>query len=275
MTRDADIPDDYRRGSVILWVEDRITVAYLGTIWPVTTLHLKVAGGKQAVTAIVNDPEMKPYRSVFGLVDRDFGTTNEDDWLTSGKDFRRFVLPVHELENLLLDEDALAGCAVHNLKRPPDAIRDHIRDFARRRLTNVVCGSVLSDLDGEALAGFPESPSADGLDLEKAELLIRRSPWYQRMMSDGHWIGDIGERLRHCDARYRPALDDGSWKQIFPGKDLFRHAVEYIYYDPRLKISERSVEAAKAVAEWQKRNKCVPKIFSTLWDAIMKRVGQP
>ena len=107
MTRDIARASLYR-GAINLWVEDELTRAYLAEVWNDPSIAYFIGGGHDGVNAIVHDAEKDGCRNVFAVIDRDNRPSNHKDWLTSGKTFRTFVLPVHEIENYLLDSAALS-----------------------------------------------------------------------------------------------------------------------------------------------------------------------
>ena len=68
---------------VIVWVEDRLTRAYLQDIWQADNalVQILVAGGNEAVAGVVHDLRVLGHANVFGFADRDFRSTNRDKWL--------------------------------------------------------------------------------------------------------------------------------------------------------------------------------------------------
>lgn len=125
MTATALFPGFYR-GAINLWVEDELTRDYLRKVWqedPAIVFY--VGGGNEGITAVLKEAELAGLHNVFALIDRDFGITNRADWNNPAKTSRRFVGSVHEVENHLLDADALAGCALNTGGRTsPTSPRD-------------------------------------------------------------------------------------------------------------------------------------------------------
>ena len=119
------------RGIINLWVEDELTREYLSAVWnDPTAVFFLIGGGNEGVGAVVKDAESAGFANVFGLIDRDFRpTTNRSHWSSPVKTFRTFVLPVHEIENDLLDPEALVASRLNTLRRTsvPD------RGIPRRR----------------------------------------------------------------------------------------------------------------------------------------------
>lgn len=100
---------------LVLWVEDSLTREYLRAIWdyPIGFVF-PIGGGNESVSAIVRAFEEAGHRNVFGVTDRDFRPTNFSDWMSATKTFRTFVLPVHEIENYLLNAGALQASGYQN-----------------------------------------------------------------------------------------------------------------------------------------------------------------
>jgi len=101
---------DLYRGRLNVWVEDDLTRVILTDTWQDRNFHVLSAGGSEAVRYMVRAATTTHILKdlVVGVVDRDF-EDDTSDW--SLPDARIFVLPVHELENLLLDFEVLAALA--------------------------------------------------------------------------------------------------------------------------------------------------------------------
>jgi hypothetical protein len=138
MPRDVDRASLYR-APINLWVEDEITKAYLEEIWGGPDIAYLIGGGNEGVTAILNDAEKAGYRNVFGVIDRDFRPTNEHSWNNPRKTFLRFILPVHEIENYLLDPHALRACRFNTMAKTEVEIEAMMREEAKRRVTCEAC----------------------------------------------------------------------------------------------------------------------------------------
>ena len=111
------------RAPINLWVEDELTRAYLSAVWNSPAVAFFIGGGNEGVRAIVKDAEESGFTNVFALIDRDFRQTNKPGWSDPKKTSRTFVLPVHEIENYLLDAGALAESRFNNLKKTENQIK--------------------------------------------------------------------------------------------------------------------------------------------------------
>ena len=113
------------RGIINLWVEDELTREYLSAVWNhPTDIFFLIGGGNEGVGAVVKDAESAGFANVFGLIDRDFRRDESKSLGTPGKTFRTFVLPVHEIENDLLDPEALVASRLNTLRRMAPRSRD-------------------------------------------------------------------------------------------------------------------------------------------------------
>src|SRR5271166_1167558 len=133
-------------GNINLWVEDSLTTEYLSTVWSDPDVRFLIGGGNEGVRAIVKDAEEAGFLNVFGLTDRDFRPTNKSSWNDPAKTFRTFVLPVHEIENYLLDPDALSTSRLNNRSLSADDIEKRIEEAASRLCWWAACRDVLAEL---------------------------------------------------------------------------------------------------------------------------------
>src|SRR4051812_26101719 len=116
------------RGVINLWVENALSREYLAAVWRNDPdVAFFVGGGNDGVRAVVKDAEEAGYTNVFGVTDRDFRPSNRSDWLDPRKMFRTFVLPVHEIENDLLEAEALRSSRLHNRDLAAADIERHMK----------------------------------------------------------------------------------------------------------------------------------------------------
>lgn len=278
MTVDVDVPSLYRGRAINLWVEDAVVVAYLREVWSDSEIHFLVAGGHEAVGTLTKQAEENKYRSVFGLVDRDFGESNYADWMTVAKTFRRFVLPVHELENLLLDPATLAGCVANDNLKSAEEIEHRMRQLATSLAPYMACRAEMTALRHLVLDGFMTHPHRDAVpDLVTAESLIVSSGWFGRVVAETQSevsATRIRERLAELHQKYLADLDGDQWRQTFSGKELFKDICSYIYKGVGIHGQQRDIDVAKAVARFQVQNKSLPPVILELRQAMLQRLGR-
>jgi hypothetical protein len=279
MIQDVRLPDLYR-GKVNLWIEDATARLYLKACWQDDPdILFLTTGGNENVKAVVNDAEERGYRTVFGLCDRDFYETNRPHWLDSAKGFRCFVIEVHELENYLLDEAALAGCSLNTGGRSAEEIVERLRNRAGELAWWMACRSVIADLGREFRAGFLEHPKCPEVtDLQSAEQCIVTQDWFQQLHSrtaKATAAGAIAKRLRKAYAFYRAHLGTDEWRSTFSGKELFRSIRGWVYTSPpgTASRSELDIDLAKAIASRQVETGSVPPEVVELRQAIRQKAG--
>ena len=156
----------YKNQVAVLWVEDSETKDYLSTIWPGKRFAYLVAAGRESVRPAVNDARRNRTMYVFGVCDRDFGPCNQNKW-SAGRDFwGTFVLPRFEIENYLLDADALAH-AVKPLSTNQwdrDCIEEVMAARAADLKPRLVVRRVLAAMYNDMHTDFPLHPRADQID---------------------------------------------------------------------------------------------------------------
>jgi hypothetical protein len=97
---------------LVLWVEDPLTRDYLDAIWTDPDIRFLIAGGNESIPTVVEGARSDGHAHVFGFIDRDFRTSNRARWANPASRVSVFIPEAHEVENYLLDVDALAGCAL-------------------------------------------------------------------------------------------------------------------------------------------------------------------
>lgn len=277
MTRDVDRASLYS-APINLWVEDALTRDYLAEVWADQRAQVKflIGGGRAGVAAILRDAEDADYKNVFGYVDRDFGDSNRDRWEAPEFTGLRYVSSVHEIENHLLDDEAVAQSGtVPNLT--PDMVRQEHWQRTSQLLWWVSVGRVLSQLHDQAVAGFPALPPQSLADQASAESFLLNCEWASATLPG--LLALNADRLREMlRVSHEWAVncrdDQERWRREFPGKDLFR-AVRGRFYQGRPKTSTAELDSdlAKLVGRWQLKNNRVPQELNELWDALARRVS--
>ncbi|OQY60141.1 MAG: hypothetical protein B6245_02950 [Desulfobacteraceae bacterium 4572_88] len=70
--------------------------------------QILIAGSAENLISVVNDLQKNGYGHVFGFTDRDFRKTNRTSW--NNPDMLIYKPDHFEIENYLLEWEALAGC---------------------------------------------------------------------------------------------------------------------------------------------------------------------
>ncbi|MBN2207916.1 MAG: hypothetical protein JW759_01270 [Candidatus Coatesbacteria bacterium] len=270
----------YKRRAVVVWVEDVLTKEYLRVLWQDPKIAFAVAAGRDAVSSLTTDARSgsDARKNVFGIRDRDFGDTNFPDWKP---DTCIFTLPRYEIENYLLDWDALAGCAGEGLRRSAAEIERRVKKRATALTWWASCKRALLDLRMELTGSFPADPTQDEITDRASALnyVLKTNDWH------GHVCGllttnlanySVANNLSKYHGEIKQTINAGDWPETFPGKPLLREARSYVRgAKGALTPEEADVDLAKAVANWQVDHKQQPADLMTLRDCVIKRTGLP
>jgi hypothetical protein len=281
MRTTSDLQPFLSQKPIVLVVEDRVTKVYLAEAWGADEqfFNILTVGGSKTVEGVVEDLRKHRHNNVFGFVDRDFGDTNYDRWSLNGE-HEVLRASFHEIENVLLDWPALAGCEINQSRRRAKSlayIEETAMIEARRQPWWLACRRCLASWQRNLCQGFPTAPKlADVTDLGAAF----------RHLAGSNWLGSLRERtqetldrealqaeLREAHAAYERDLASDNWKASFSGKEVFHVLVSRIHDVPRSVSREADVDLAKSVGRWQYENSAVPAEIEQLKAALMGRVG--
>jgi len=269
------------RSAVVLVVEDELTRQYLQRMGFVGPIVIHVAGSAGGVRALVDAARADGLFHVYGVVDQDYGQSNFSTWTKVGVDIKWFVLPVHEAENLLLDDVALENAPSNSFGRTAAQIGTCLYQHAQQLAWTVALRQVLVLLHGSLVDKFPKHKTFH--TLADALQYITCSPWFTALSASTAWIGSgstISAMLNTEHVNARTSLSAGAWKHTFPGKELFRVVRSYISQPLRQQpgvraptASQLDVTLAQEVADWQIANSAVPSCIAVLRDVIRSRHG--
>lgn len=272
---DRNLPAVYKTHNICLWVEDMTTRSYLDAIWEGdTAIGLLVSGGAEGTRAVAEMAWRDGHRHVFGLTDRDFGETNHQHWSTPPDDLRCYKLPSFEIENYLLDEDALANSDYNSHNRTPDDIRTMLTNSAREMIWWMSCRQTLADMRRFITQDFPRSPPIwESLDREGCLRHMVDSPWYSQILGPSASPPGklhIEEWLDQHYATYDVAVRSGDWRTMFSGKELFIKACGFMSKQS-LRKSQRE-DIARAIGRYQRSSGRVPGELLELRQSLSRRV---
>lgn len=277
MPVDADLMKLHRR-PMNLWVEDALTSEYLNEVWREPRVLFLIAGSSDSVKPAVAHACSNGAKNVFGLIDRDFEATNHLRWANA--ELRHFVLPVHEMENYLLDADGLAGCDVNNQGRTAVEIEARMLDFAKSVLYWMAANSVIKRIRQTCLDGFTGRPKQAQLQSE-AEIwtYIQSSTWYQGFPAKAAEIISslvIQAWINDAVTDFTADLASGLWKRSFSGKEMLRNVRGFIYDPPESPVvssAAHDIDLAQSVARWHAMNSRVPADLADLLSHIRSKAG--
>lgn len=269
-------------GPIRLWAEDTLTQLFLLELWQDPVIDIEVsAGGHQGVHYMVRtDHEKRRIRYVFGLVDRDFLPDDSTRW--ANPDYRVFRTTSHELENHLLDFDALgalAGCTAEDVENKG-------RSHAQNLLWWMACKATLNDLWIKLHADFPEDRKAPQSNETFGEVAavehIMRSTYFANHAAAFAEVSAppfIERRVAHHGSGYTAALADGSWPELFSGKEIFRYLRSHVPGLDRpagasgtLTEAQRDEDLGRRVARYYHSHQ-PPELFTRLHAELRKRAG--
>lgn len=266
---------------IVLLVEDRVTRGYLAEAWGPDQqfFNIRAVGGSSTVKGMVEELRSDRQANVFGFVDRDFGKTNGAIWNASNGPVV-FRPTFHEIENVLLDWPALAGCEINQSRRHPHLPGDLEQTAvaeARKQPWWLACRNCLSAWQRDLGEPFPKAPKlAEMTGFQPAFDHLAESPWLQSLQQRTDAALDriaLAEKLTAAHAAYNRDLANGDWKTTFSGKEVFRVLASRIYGVPPSVSREPDVDLAKSVGRWQYANSAVPAEIDQLKAALMRRVG--
>jgi len=269
MTLDLSNPET---GRITLFVEDPLTRDYLREIWEhATEVVFRLGGGNDGVRAIVRTFEEEGHPNVFGVTDRDFRDANHKDWFSSAKTFRTFVLPVHEIENYLLNADALHASTFRNRNLSPVEIEARMCKKATKLCWWAACRETIAELKRRFREPFVPDPSQAVVDRKAAIDHICDSPWFTKLEAEAARSTrvDVHKLLGANHVRMIARLDDGSWRQDFAGKEILRDVAGWMCDQTKLarrpaRNADFHADLAKEIGRWQVANKTVPGDLSNL-----------
>jgi len=267
---------DLYRGRLSVWVEDELSREVLTLLWQDAQINVLVARGKAGVQALVGSRPPEFAERVFGIVDRDFDDDNHAMWDQPGCDVLRW--PAHELENLLLDFEALSQISS---RESPEQIEARAKARAEALRAWMACKSVLRELHNELGAEFPTDPRQDLPSLHAAEehLSLARY-WTQHTASFSRWNDPQTRRsaLIAADTRLKDDLQSGAWCLTFSGKEIFRHLRSHVpgldrtpKRPPQPTPADRELNVAKLLCERLRSTGRIPPPVTRLRDVLRRR----
>ncbi len=273
--------DALYNGRINLWTEDDLTRAYLSALWNEPGVNFPIGGGRDGVKGMLEDAKKAGYPNVFGVVDRDFGKSNYDDWFMLNPTLRRFILPRHEMENFLLDAPSLEGCSFNTHRRVAAEIESILKAEATRRCWSSACRDVIGHIRGRFFDDFIAHPTMPPVDSHAAARdHIASSRWFQALprRSAGMTDARLDRLLTRAYDRADRLLDSGGWRVEFSGKEIFKVVGNQIFNRAtaptyQAKGAEFDRDLAVSIAEWQVANNAVPNELDDLLRALKTRIA--
>ena len=275
MPIDLDRPTSYR-APINLYVEDQTTLAYLKELWLDPAIAYFLGGNNEGVDAIVKVDQKAGHRNVFGLIDRDYGQSNQSQW--KSPENRLFKLASHEVENFLLDAPALKSSRWSNLGRSADEIETLLFKAAQKLCWYEACRCVLGTIRSRFHEDFIKKPQQNLPDIEAAKRHLCGSDWFRRLAGNATKTteAEISHLLGAAHAQATIQLADTTWKQEFSGKAIFKDVASRIcdlQGFPEISTSQLHCDIAEDVARWHSTNGRIPPELIDLRAALRRQVG--
>jgi hypothetical protein len=217
---------------------------------------------------------------VFGVIDRDYRPTNRPNRTVDGKTFRRFILPVHDVENYLLDSEALSRSRLNTRKLTPQEIENDLTQAAEGMTWWAACREVVAELRRMFRDNFVlDPPCGTILDEAVAVNHICNSDWFRKLAEEcgRTTAANVRALLTVAHLRARSNLADGSWRVELPRKEIYRDVGSRICdrtalsgYRPT--PTQFDIDLAKQVGAWQADNNRVLPDLSELLGALRRRI---
>lgn len=268
---------------VVLWVEDTLTKEYLLHLWQPEDIHFNilVGGGNRAIRAVVHDLREDGYGHVFGLTDLDFGQTNKAQWLNPASGLEVFRLPVLEIENYLLDWDALEGCQANQSRhrRTKPWLEQQALGLANTMTWWMACRSALALYQDRLQNGFPEHPKIHAIQsLAAAQNHIETANgWHGQLLATANHITDtskLSNDLILAHSTWSASLSHGTWVRDFSGREIYRVLRGYVL-DQGGTTTEMDIDLAKSIGDWQHDNNRIPQDMRDLLAGLKSKAGIP
>lgn len=273
----SDVTGLYRSFPAYLWVEDEETRTYLETAWNgESRIKIYVAGGHTHLQAVVSAARNDWATHVFGLRDRDFGTSNRARW----RDDTVTILAGEalELENLLLDADAIASCQVNTAVLSTTQIEQELLQIAMPLTWWMACRRTITEIREAVTEGFLAHPTRrEVASQQDAENAIMGTDWWANVLPSLHptWGSRtaISASLVSHEAAFHAMLATGQWKKEFSGKEILQELGPKVWRHKRPPDPAGRLEFVRAIAEAQRDHRRIPSEVTDLRTAILSRIG--
>jgi hypothetical protein len=266
----------YKNRLVYLWVEDEETRTYLETAWQDAEFGFFVAGGSENITAAVHAARKDNLPHVFGFKDRDFGASNRAKW--SDPNVTVFTSEAFEVENLLLDARAMAGCELNTTGKEADDLDREMQGLASKLDWWMACRRAIVGLRDAVATQFIEHPSlANVRSLTDAINAITASPWWVKVrpnIAAATTPAQVQASLTQHHALYTAMLANGDWRTHFSGKEIFHEMRSHVWTKKMRPNPEGLLDFVKAVAHKQRDYHTVPQEITELHGELRARIGK-
>jgi len=262
---------------IVVWVEDELSRAYLKELWDDGEIGFLVSGGGESLLAVVHAAQQQRIGNIFGVRDRDFRESNYAKWTDPTRNVKVFTLPAHEIENYLLDSDALAACPENTGKRTQTEIGASMQGHAEVLMPWMACRRAIQKLRDLFIADFPAHPTIQQVENQQdAENYILNTYWYQQLSERVASVtrSHVDSLVQSAHTKMQEYLNSGEWRVEFSGKEIFKGIRGWVHTAGGKGLSA-DVELAQSIAAWQRDKRRVPPHLNNLRSALRAKVGLP
>lgn len=275
MTAPSDLPTLYRSKKVYVWVEDEETRTYLNAAWEDPEIGLLVSGGHENIHAVVKSSRRDGFTHVFGFRDRDFGRSNRATW--QNKETEVMTSAAFEVENLLLDSEAMAACDVNTSGKTAAQITEELEKLAEVLPWWMSCRRAITEIHDAVAGQFIGHPKRGGVKTQtEAEAAIFASPWWTAVLpAIGTSVDQASVEaslLRH-HASYTAMLGSEEWRTHFSGKEVLRDVVTRIW--TKRQSARLHIDFIQSIARAQRSSGRVPDEIRELRAALRAHGNLP
>lgn len=275
MTAPSDLPTLYKTKKVYVWVEDNETRTYLDAVWDDPEMGLLVAGGHENIHAVVKSSRQNKFTHVFGFRDRDFGRSNRAHW--NRPDTEVMTSEAFELENLVLDSEAMAACDVNTSGKNAAQIEAELLRLAAELPWWMSCRHAITRIHDAVAGQFIGHPKRGDVKTQhEAEAAIFTSQWWAAVLPT---IGNamtqpaVQTSLQHNHASYSAMLGNDQWRTHFSGKEVLRDVVTRIW--TKRHSAQLHFDFVQAIGRAQRSAGRVPDEIRELRAVLRARMGLP
>ncbi|HRI67900.1 MAG TPA: hypothetical protein PK156_26865 [Polyangium sp.] len=190
-------------------------------------------------------------------------------------DQRVYRLHVSEFDNLLLsDVDALMGCSSHIHNRDRADVENRIENEAQKRIWWVTCIRFLAETKMKSREGYPADPNFSAIQSQQAaEQYVLNALWFKNTALHCPSLVDpttVSQELAAMHGIVNKQFTSGTWRQEFPGKEIFKAIATY------LNGQNSGLDFYKSVGDWQRehaKQTGAPLPLADLRQSILTRIG--
>jgi hypothetical protein len=191
------------------------------------------------------------------------------------------VLPVHEIENYLLDSGALHASPFNNRGLADTEIEAMMQKAAGRLCWWAAYREVVAELKRRFREPFVGDPPCSLDSQTAAKDHICNSPWFQKLDKESarSKVSDVEKLLKGNYKTAQRRLKDGTWRIEFAGKEIFRDVGGRIFDQRKSRGQmptgvEYDIDLAKDIADSQLASGAVPPDLVDLLNALKSRIAR-